>query len=478
MLSIRSLRILTLDIPREPLYSWTTTQKGDVEFGLRNASWFVNQWSAAYAKLPQESRAQVDIQLLLLGDEGEWWKEEPFKSELKTIYSRMPVSPMRDLSILCTADWARFVLAPESFDLARVRSIIEYSVHNHFRLKTSWPDQGKTKILQQCRSLQKLELICHAPADDAIFKWAVQERSGAAAVAANASSISGATKPLGQGRDGLVPLSELKLVLTDFLPSWQDAVFAFGTTLQSLKIKDCNHSNEVDLCVFQDMPVLRCLTLVCPVIKASVAPFSGCPRLTTIYLGNTGRIFNDQDRFGQWDLAQVQVLTLEGSVCRQFNQATLKKMPMLKALVMIDVVDDMHDRGTFAWDMSCWGPFPRLKSLELSALMTKSFCWSMLEQCPALNYLRLDALKMDPEEVEFPPFSQPLAVYPTLRILALNGYPHSNAGLFDQLPRIAPNLGSLTLHSRTPLSSAQRSELNSKFKLLRYTSYLPDEDYW
>ncbi|KAG0252490.1 hypothetical protein DFQ27_008036 [Actinomortierella ambigua] len=492
MLSIRSLRILTLNIPYEDVDSWTTTEKEKVEFDLKTVSNFASKWSAAYAKLPQESRTPVDIQLILLTAEDEWWMWEPFASKLKTIYLQMPVSPNRDLDTFSTAEWARFVIAPESFDFSRVRSIIGFDMFDNFGYWHAWPDQGRAlaKVLQACRSLQKLELECWPERDDFIFQWAVQERQGATAIVTTSSLNRGGTKLLGQPCGGLVPLSELKLELPEVFPSWQDAVFAFGTTLQRLTIDDYHQHNEVDLCVFHDMPVLRYLFLSFRLIRAVVAPFSGCPRLTEIYLESMVRMENNQDAFERWDLARVHVLSLKGLVCHQFNQATLKDMPMLETLIVSDVIDpdflpiDDYD-FTFKWDRPSWGPFPRLKTLELSDTITRSFCWSMLEQCPALGNLLLDAKnpyiieEADPlAPVQQPDFaferpSWPLALYLALRFLRLHGYSISDTVLFDQLPRVAPNVTSLSLHSSTRLSSAQLHELKSKFRLLKDLDYIP-----
>ncbi|KAG0259317.1 hypothetical protein DFQ27_004120 [Actinomortierella ambigua] len=483
MMSIRSLRILTLDIPRKRTYSWTPIQKEKIKLDLKDVSWFVRQWSAAYERLPQKGRAPVGIQLRLLAKEDEWWRDQPFKSALKTVYLQMPVSPTLDLITSSYSEWIRFVLAPESFDLARLRSIVDKEWKYYFGEPRPWPDQGKAKILQQCRSLQKLELRCEADEDANIFQWAVQERQGAADVAATSSSNSRGGKLPRQGRNGVVPLSELKLILTDVMSLWKDAIFAFGTTLESLTIREQKSVDGIDLCVFLDMPVLRHLSLWCRVIKATAAPFLSCPQLTEIYLQSARRMSNDHGRFGQWDLAKVQVLSLEGVVSHQFNQATLKKMPMLKTLIMSDVVDDMLDGYPFMWDRSSWGPFPRLKTLELSGTMTESFCWSMLKQCPALNDLLLDALDVHTtQEVEFPYLSQqleftferpgsPLAVYPALRSLRLHGYSISDAVLFDQLPRVVPSLTSLALHSCTRLSPMKLRKLSSKFKFLKRLEY-------
>ncbi|KAG0259315.1 hypothetical protein DFQ27_004118 [Actinomortierella ambigua] len=487
MLSIRSLRILTLDIPREHFYAWTTTAIEEVKLDLKTLSCFVSQWSAAYAKLPQGSRTHiVDMQLSLppQNEQREWWMYEPFASKLKTIFLQMPVSPMRDLRMFFSGEWARFVLAPESFDLARVRSIIESDLYNHVPRKEPWPDisQGKATILQQCRSLQKLELRGCTAEDDAIFKWAVQERQEAAAIATTSSSNSGAGKLLVQGSGGLVPLSELKLVFSSVMSFWQDAVFAFGTTLQSLTIYDYQQPNDFDLCVFRDMPVLRNLFLCVHLFKAAVAPFSCCPGLTKIYLESRSRMHSGQERFGRWDLAQVHVLSLRGNVCHQFNHATLKEMPLLDTLIM-----SARLGGAFTWDKLSWGPFPRLKTLNLSDTLARTFCWSMLEQCPAVDTLFLDVSDMrSTKKFRFlhlgqrPDFAHerstsPLAVYPTLRILGLCGYFISDAVLFSKLPRVAPNLTRLSLHPRNRLSYAQLDKLDEKFKFMRDLDYEEDE---
>ncbi|KAG0264683.1 hypothetical protein DFQ27_001078 [Actinomortierella ambigua] len=485
LLSIRTLRIMTLDIPHELIYHWTPSQKETVECDLKIASSFVSEWSAAYSKLPQESRTHpVDIQFSQLPARNLWWELEPFPSQLKAIFLQMPVSPIRDLSTLYSAEWVRFALAPESIDLARLRSIVDFIGNDFSDGSRYWYDQHKAKIFQQCRSLQKLDLRCFAIEDDTIFHWAVQERQRAAAVTTTSLSNSGGTKPLEQRCGGVVPLSELSLHLSAVTPSWKDAVFAFGATLQSLTIKGV--TSEVDLCVFCDMPVLRYLHLSFRLMKAGIASFSGCPRLTEIHLHSASRMDNDQDRFEQWDLAKVHVLSLMGEVCHQFNQATLKDMPMLENLIMYD---DLYGRfgnhgGPYTWDRLSWGPFPRLTTLKLSGAMAKSFCWSMLEQCPAMDNLSLNAKDIHAtEEVELILFRQqagfaferptsPLAVYPTLRTLTLRGYSISDAVLFDQLPRVAPNFTSLTLRSRTRFSSEQHRKLYNLFKFLdEITSY-------
>ncbi|KAG0259316.1 hypothetical protein DFQ27_004119 [Actinomortierella ambigua] len=485
MLSIRSLQIITLDFPCKDVGSWTTTEKEEVKFDLTIVSSFVSQWSAAYAKLPQESRTPVDIQLFLLAAEYEWWRCEPFASELRAIYLQMLVSRKRYLNTFSTNEWARFALAPESFDFSRVRSIIGFKMFDDFGWCQAWPEQGRAKVLQACRSLQKLELECWPEQDESVFQWAVQERQGVAAAVTTSPLNSRGSKPLGQPFGGLVPLSELKLELRNVVPSWQDAVFAFGTTLRWLTIDDYYHHNEVDLCVFHDMPVLRYLSLSFQLIKAVVTPFSGCPRLTEIYLQSSGRRHKGQDAFGRWDLAQVHVLSLQGNVCHQFNHSTLKDMPMLDTLIMSKVIEGASGRhgGSCTWDRSSWGPFPRLKTLELSGTMARTFCWSMLEQCPAVDNLLLDVADMRTnrhtiQRVKFHPFGQqpdfaherstsPLAVYPALRILTLDGYSISNAVLFDQLPRVAPNLTSLALYSRNPLGYAKLRKLWSKFKFMK-----------
>ncbi|KAG0257164.1 hypothetical protein DFQ27_005273 [Actinomortierella ambigua] len=255
-----------------------------------------------------------------------------------------------------------------------------------------------------------------------------KEWQGAVAVVATSSSNSGIAKPLGQRRGVLVPLSELNLTLLDAIPCRQDALYAFGTTPQPLTINDCYNPIDIDLCEFRDMPALRHLSLSAHLVKAVVAPFSGCPRLTEIYLKSVSCIHNDQVGFVRRDLAQVHILPLKGKVCDQFNQVTLREMPILETLIMFDVIKSFTSGGVSStWDRSSWGPFPRLEPLGLSGWMTTSFCWykrteslcwSMLEQRPAVENLLLEAT----EKNAFERPTSPLATYPALRLPRLYGY--------------------------------------------------------
>ncbi|KAG0238701.1 hypothetical protein BGW42_002567 [Actinomortierella wolfii] len=333
MARMRSIRLFLHDVADPSLRSWKPIEIESVRLDLEATFNFVALWktkTAATARqecnnnnsnnngIITDKKLYTDLRLVWSGEATFERPLDPFSGDLLRIFHQMPL--LRTSKITCheRLQWARFQLAPETIDLPNV-STIEARVEG--KQHWSWPQEGITSVLYQCRALRCLELSLQ-DGDENIFAWVVNQKRKA--------DVS---------HHPLRRLEELTLDIRG-TGSWvQDALTAFGSQLKVLNIASWSNYS-LDLALINGLCELRELHVDVGkmVNSGNVRPFSGCPCLWRIQLAHS--VFNDKS-LDLFDLSAVTDLTLRGPSAVQFQQSSLSSM--VKARRIVVQVDQRSD---------------------------------------------------------------------------------------------------------------------------------------
>ncbi|KAF9969619.1 hypothetical protein BGZ73_007946 [Actinomortierella ambigua] len=321
-------------------------------------------------------------------------------------------------SMHCDPHWIQFYVLPDSIDLASVHCIRQYIpgyMQDNIR---RWPKAGKTAILQQCRQLRDLGIYVGDGEDETLFAWARQERQqilSCSSTLGSASRSSPSYSPSSSLRRRPIPLERLQLGApwgTTMDCSLRDALFAFGATLQYIRL-DAG-GMEIDLRLFQNLPELRELAidtgiLYCDLPSSSsssfpsspsssssplsdIAMFSGCPRLESITLYEDGDGLAREGLLIWPGLTRLRKLTLMGPIAYRIDQGSLAAASgkSLEELTLYsEVMGQSPAEAAFTWDQIAWTGLSRLRKLQLRGAMAVAFRGDMLATCPELRTVEL-----------------------------------------------------------------------------------------
>ncbi|KAG0252489.1 hypothetical protein DFQ27_008035 [Actinomortierella ambigua] len=466
MIHMRSVQLYLHDVPDSLIQDWTLNESESVRLDLEATLSFVNIWRAITTNTPSNTpssssfrqgrdgvnvKSLTDLQLVSCDDSMFLWAYEDFAERLTHLFRQMPWHLAPKIDCRKNLQWARFQLAPGTMDLGRVRTVLARDA------RWSLAD-GKSTMLQQCGAIRHLEITLQNDDGNAFAR----------AVAEKGQRTQASTQPLAQ-------LERLSLEIQGAGKWVRDALIAIGSTLRVLTLHSQDLNYCVDLAMFHSFPELRELSLEVEYLVNSgiVRPFSGCPKLWKIKL-----VCSDGSRssLGQWDLSSVTDMSLCGPAAFFFEQASLGSMTKARRIELL--VEDMDYCGTssplFSWDLKYWS-LPTLQELSVSGSAAMPFQWSVLTRCFRLSVLALRSCPCRERRKNWPDLiirkEDVSVVSSAMRHLELTAWELPGDTLYDRLPRMLPNLESVTFRACSKDKRGRRKRLQATFPNLKLVNW-------